>query len=291
MPNRIRALQIHDRRLVPVEVELGITVIPEYYDAATRITGRLVGPRCRYSSTVEVAYPLGEVHRNDAEDGPRIFLRLVIPEASFWEPATPFLYRGPVELWQGNNCCDAVTICRGFRFVSLGKQGLRVNGKLLPFQGAFRDELSQPAAEELRKAGTNVLIVSLSSATAPAVWNLADEMGFLVLGRISAVGECNLAWSLQDHPSTLGWILEPGVLSNETLKNIACLYPVASGQLLGVRLSREGTTALPEGTNFVFCDERDMHLLENAELPLLAMHNPNSVELRLQSTSDRLASD
>jgi len=281
MPNRIRALQILERRLVPVEVELGITVIPEYYDAATRVTGRLAGPRSRYASTVEVAYPLREVHRTDREDGPRIFLRVVIPEASFWEPATPFLYRGPIELWQANDCGDALTICRGFRFLNLGRQGLRINGKVLSLRGALRDVLTQPAAEELHNAGTNVLIVSLSSEAAPAVWNLADEMGFLVLGQISALGECNLAWSLQDHPSTLGWILEPDVLFNETLKNIACLYPAAPGQLLGVHLSQPCTSALPEGTNFVFCDKRDVHLLESLELPLLVLNNPDSVELRI----------
>jgi beta-galactosidase/beta-glucuronidase len=49
------------------------------------------------------------------ECSPHLEFRVIIPEASWWEPKTPFLYEGPVELWQDGVLCDRREISHGIR--------------------------------------------------------------------------------------------------------------------------------------------------------------------------------
>src|SRR4051794_3816870 len=105
MANRIREVQVHDRSVIPAEAEVWVRVVPERLTPATEVRGRLMGPRCAYASTVEVAYPLRPLGppvgnglravpaarggerppcRWGNDDAPGLTLRVVIPEASLW---------------------------------------------------------------------------------------------------------------------------------------------------------------------------------------------------------------
>src|SRR4051812_37737852 len=64
------------------------------------LRGRLMGPRCPGVSTVEVAYPLKPLPADPHRPG-RVSARVVIPDPNLWEPAHPFVYWGPVEVWRG----------------------------------------------------------------------------------------------------------------------------------------------------------------------------------------------
>src|SRR5438105_3893021 len=99
MANRIRDFHLRDQLDDPAEAEVWVGVIPEQITPATEVRGRLMGPRCHYASTVEVAYPLRLFVRRP-EGLPGLAMRVVIPEASLWEPESPFLYLGPIELWE-----------------------------------------------------------------------------------------------------------------------------------------------------------------------------------------------
>jgi hypothetical protein len=111
MTNRIIDVSVINHRLDPHETELRIHVEVENLTPTTEISGRLVGPRCAVSSTVEIAYPMREVERTPSH----VVLRVVIPEANWWEPETPFLYEGPVELWQDGKFCERREISHGIR--------------------------------------------------------------------------------------------------------------------------------------------------------------------------------
>src|SRR5947209_11341595 len=116
MDNRIREVHIWDSRIEPVEAEVLLSVYPEHLRSSTQVRGRLNGPRCPYTTTVEVAYPLREHSRQyESEGEPRVLSRVLIPEPSLWDPQTPFLYEGPVELWQGGQMCQQVLIRHGLR--------------------------------------------------------------------------------------------------------------------------------------------------------------------------------
>jgi hypothetical protein len=210
MKNLVRRIEIHDRSLDPVSAEVWITVWPEHHTATTEVRGRLMGPRCLYSSTVEVAYPLrplppslGEQTRPHA---PGLTVRVVIPEASLWEPQCPFLYQGPVELWQDGQCCDRVIVSHGLRSLQRQKCGLLVNGRPLTLRGRRTTVCPDEEATRWRQAGYNVLIAPVT-ANSLAVWEQADRLGFLVLGQLGEdANETPLVEVLRPHVSCLGWL-------------------------------------------------------------------------------------
>ena len=92
-------VEVQNRVLNPAEAEIWITAHPTERHADLELRGRLMGPRCPYATTVEVAYALRPCPRSVADSG-QTAARVLIPEPNFWEPQSPFLYRGPVELWQ-----------------------------------------------------------------------------------------------------------------------------------------------------------------------------------------------
>jgi len=78
--------------------------------------------------------------REDEEaDSKSLTMRVVIPEASLWEPESPFLYQGPVELWQDEQLCERVQLSHGLRVITLGPRGIRVNGRQITLEGVQGD--------------------------------------------------------------------------------------------------------------------------------------------------------
>ncbi|HWG46365.1 MAG TPA: hypothetical protein VN688_26620 [Gemmataceae bacterium] len=213
MDNRIRQLEVHDRSLIPAEAELWITVTAECHTPTTEIRGRLMGPRCPYASTVEVAYPLRPLppHRTSPQSIGAT-MRVVIPEASLWEPESPFLYQGPIELWQDGQRRDQIKLSHGLRSFLLGERGLRVNGRPLTLRGRTVSACSDEDALALRQAGCNLLVVPVEADTL-AVWERADRLGFFVLGQLRENCEQTLRHLeiLSRHTSCLGWLIEEGV--------------------------------------------------------------------------------
>ncbi len=92
MSNRILNVDLGVRRLNPVEAELLATVRCEHVTAGTQVKGHLIGPRCPYAATVEIAYSWREVARTLDE----IQMRTLIPEPSPWDVQGPFLYEGVI---------------------------------------------------------------------------------------------------------------------------------------------------------------------------------------------------
>jgi hypothetical protein len=109
MSNRIRDVQVTQRRWDAAEAELWITVTPEQLTPTTELRGRLVGPRCPGVSTVEVAYPLRALPRS-GDDPATLTARVIIPDPLAREPERPFYYEGPVELWQDGQKCDEAPV-------------------------------------------------------------------------------------------------------------------------------------------------------------------------------------
>src|SRR3954464_13906698 len=107
MDNRILRVEVRDGSVVRAPPEVGVRADVERVTPTTELRGRLMGPRCRFASTIEVAYPLRPfVREPEGFAGPSG--RVVIPEASLWDPQCPFLYEGPVELWQDGKLCRRV---------------------------------------------------------------------------------------------------------------------------------------------------------------------------------------
>jgi hypothetical protein len=207
MTNRMHDVLLQDVRLDPIESEIRISVYADQVTPTTEVRGRLIGPRCAWSRTLEVAYPLRPYPSDRTnEQTSALNYRVVIPEASFWDPQTPFLYEGPIELWQDGAIVDQGLLGHGLRTRSVGPSGVRWNGEPITLSIVPRTETSQEDAIRLRQAGCNTLLAPVRAAD---VWRDADRLGLLVLGRIRSSSDLKIASLLQRHACSLGWVNEP----------------------------------------------------------------------------------
>jgi hypothetical protein len=243
MDPRIRAVRLAPHRLSPAEAELWLAVHTDPPAAAVEVRGRLMGPRCPYATTVEIAYPLRPLPAAlDAAAGYQA--RVLIPEPSLWAPQTPFLYYGPLELWQGDRRCDQARLSHGLRVLQLGTQGLRVNGRPLPLRGVRRDTLTADEARALHDRGVNLLV---TDARADAgLWEMADQFGLLVLGRLRTTADVTAALRRRGHASVLGWVLCCELLHPPWL----ALAELREAGLIGAELEAPAE-ALPVEVTFV----------------------------------------
>jgi hypothetical protein len=223
-------LQLRD----PTEPEVWVGVVANGASASAEVRGRLMGPRCRYSTTVEVAYPFRPAPRppHGLDGMPR---RAIIPEASAWEPTHPFLYEGPVELWDNDQRLDEQVMRCGIRYFHLGSRGFRLNGRLCTLRGRLRDECSVAEMANLRGEGVNLLIAAVQRSS-EQLWADADEVGMLVLGIVPGTAESiALACARPNHPATLGWLLDRAIFEDASLRQLAApLLERRGGELIGV---------------------------------------------------------
>jgi hypothetical protein len=263
MSNRILHLQVLDRSLDPAQAEVWVVAAAEHLTPTTELRGRLAGPRCLYAATVEVSYPLRPLVRRPA-GLTGLAARVVIPEASLWEPECPFVYQGTVELWEDGVRCDQVPLHRGLRRILLGPGGLRVNGGALALDGRTTTECDASQASALRGAGCNLLLTPAESA----LYDLADVQGFFVLGRMNEPDE-ETAIRATHHPSCLGWLLaEPwGRWSGDSIQALRD----SSGALIGVEWKKRLLEPFPDWLDFIACPAEAVVDLGAIGKPLLVL--------------------
>ncbi len=203
MTNRIVRIDQRAHSTIPAEAEVRITVFPERLTPTTEVRGRLMGPRCRFAGTVEVAYHFRPLPSGAAVPPGALGVRALVPEASLWEPETPFLYEGPVELWEDGQRLERALVRHGLRSVEVGPGGLLVNGHRLLLRGRELADCSEEQALEFRRAGYNLVVVPVEAARA---WEVADRVGLFVLGRRSGAEEEGALRERGGHPSWLGWL-------------------------------------------------------------------------------------
>jgi hypothetical protein len=217
MNNRIVRVELRDRAICTARAEVLVVARIESRTPHLQVRGRLMGPRCAFASTVEVAYHLRQIPEQTG--GAELQARIVIPEPSLWDPQSPFLYSGPIELWDQSGRLDMVQVRHGLRQFRPGPRGVVINGKSLAIRAK---EMAQPCSDDaalaLRKAGYNALIVPVDRKTT-ALWDVGDRLGFLVVGRLGAIDDDMLGHlaELGRHASCLGWISEVPVESLDGL--------------------------------------------------------------------------
>ncbi len=267
MSNRIRRVELMDKTLVPAEAEVWVMLHLDHLTPTTEVRGRLMGPTCRYASTVEVAYalrPLPKSQKPPASEGPARTLRVVIPEPSLWDPISPFLYHGPVELWEDGTRVEQITIRHGLCSKTLNTHGLRWNGRPLTLRS--RDVLTGSEDEmlALRAAGYNLLTAPLGDME---LWERADRIGFLVLGRVRTPDEAVPA-ELTGHPSCLGFLFDADVWSQVDRSQ---RKGFKSRGFSGVELHALPMESLPADLDFVACDAERCEEMSELGLPVIAL--------------------
>lgn len=206
--NRITQISVVDRSLSPAEAEVWVLADAEAVTPATELRGRLVGPTCPYSTTIEVAYPL----RPLSKPGPPPLLarRVNVPEPSFWDPVAPFLYHGVVELWQDGQCHDRRTFRHGFRNARVENGNVVWNGRPLKLSVVDGTDLAEAELPALRQHGVNALV--LPGDAAP-LWHAAERLGFVVIGRATEPREEWLELTMS--PACFGWMVPSNTDMNE----------------------------------------------------------------------------
>jgi hypothetical protein len=255
--NRIRDVVVINHRLDPISTVLHVHVKLDELTPATTLKGRLIGPRSMHASTIEIAYPLQEIERTD-----HVVLRAVIPEPSLWEPASPFLYEGPLEVWQDGVLCERATIRHGIRALQLTSKGLRLNGKPFVLRGKLIAEVPTDADGFAgRYAGFNALWCV--NATDVNAWMVADRYGIFLLGSCSEPADfVALRHELTNHSSHFAWIFNRNDLAQ------APLQPEGFAMLYGVNTSARST---PEGADFMVCLESELAWLDDIALPRIVV--------------------
>lgn len=255
MTSRILHVEIQDRSLDPAQAELHVHVVLDQDAPEVEVRGRLMGPRCPYSSTVEIAYPLRPL-RGQAPGATRTF-QVIIPEPSLWDTESPFLYQGPVELWQDEQRCQVVPISHGLRQLTLGKRGLRLNSRPLTLHGLEVESFEESQLRPWQQRGINLLVVPVVEETAFA-WGLADRFGFLVVGRCHEMADALLPLlsQLSTHASCFGWLFPGGTKAGQAIAG----FRGADGRAGG---------SVPEGVQFLVYPDEKMTEPAQAQVPLL----------------------
>jgi Glycosyl hydrolases family 2 len=197
MAPRIVEVTIRPVRLTPTEAELTVELKCTHHNPGVVLRGRLTGPTCAYSTTVEVAYPI-RMLRLGGGGPPKLLGRVVIPEPSWWDPESPFLYAGVAELWEGEEKVEVGRVQCGLRSAKSTPAGVWWNGRPLDLRA--KPEPSASEAEWARARAEDFNAVVVPAAEAEAAWAYADRAGLLV------VTDSPRPVDTFRHPSALGWL-------------------------------------------------------------------------------------
>src|SRR5438128_2656208 len=124
-------------RLTPVEA-----VIEFAPASGSEVRGRLMGPICMQTTTIEVAYHV--------RCG-----RIIIPEPAWWDPESPFLYRGPIEVWHGGDRLKSETVQIGLRYTTRGGDHIIHNGRRVDLRPKRIDAGDEMTLRHVRQTGFN----------------------------------------------------------------------------------------------------------------------------------------
>ena len=172
--------------LTPTEAELGVSVSVDRATPGLEILGRLMGPQCPYSTTIEVAYRLRMLPCPPGEP-PVLLGRVLIPEPSWWDVQSPFLYSGPVELWEGGQQVEEVRIRCGLHHATANGDWITWNGQpLLGLNAIARLTLGSDELPLLQQAD-DVNLVIIDAENLLELCDTADEIGMLLAGRTTSL--------------------------------------------------------------------------------------------------------
>ena len=201
MADRIRTVTVRPIRLTPTEAELAVKVEADGLAADAEVRGRLAGPRCKYAKTIDVAYPIRRLPGGAGHVG-----RVIIPEPSWWDPESPFLYGGPVELWEGGQAVERVQVRGGLWHASAAGGRLIWNGRPLDLRVTVEPGVTAAQLPAIRATGSNLVVVDADNLL--DLCDAADELGILLAGRAADARSKAAGVPAFWHPSLIGFVEE-----------------------------------------------------------------------------------
>jgi hypothetical protein len=247
------AAQVSTPILNPAEAEVRFTFELCEEIATPELRGRLMGPRSAYASTVEIAYPFRPLPRSESASPTTITGRAIIPEPSFWEPASPFLYQGPIELWAGGQPRVRLQVSHGLCALRVGAAGVYWNGTPVRIKGRRVDQANAAQALDWRQAGFNAWLID-DGKSADELCELADRHGFFVFVRVSALSDMPRLAALGEHACCLGWIIPQSILQPRGVVGWRSALVASGRQLVGVAVENPRELGETAGISFLCLD-------------------------------------
>lgn len=250
-----------------------------------RIEGHLVGPTCRYSSTLQARIPLASRGRTHWGDRPALLAEAAIPDPCYWSTELPFLYRAVGEIAVDSATRLPFEQSFGMRPLSIVRRKLALNGKIWVPRGVRRTAVVDDAPLERWREADAVMVVDDPDES---LCREADRCGAMLLAELPEAADARRAAMLRygTHPSIVV------VASSQTAFDPA-LLPLAKNTPAAHRLD-PGATRLARGPIGIFDGEAsDLAALPEAQVPLivrrLLCERRSLVEAR--AACDRLQAD
>jgi hypothetical protein len=124
-----------------------------------KITGRVEGPKCRYSHTLPARIPVRHRGARTSDGRAELVGEAIVPDPNFWTPELPFLYRATVEVRRGEEV--VATYEQDFGIRPLGVIGKRLVfcGKTWVPRGVRRSVVVGEAPLALWRETATVMVV------------------------------------------------------------------------------------------------------------------------------------
>lgn len=149
--------------------------------AAYRLSGTIVGPTCKYSSTLQTKIPFH--HRGYTQCGRRTALlaEATVPDPCYWSPELPFLYRAVGEVSGDATGQQPFDQIFGIRSVGTSRNRLTFNGQVWVPRGVRQSVVVGEAPLTDWRELSAVLVADEPSEE---LCRAADEAGVIVLAHI-----------------------------------------------------------------------------------------------------------
>jgi hypothetical protein len=200
--------------------------------ADCELTGRVVGPRCRWANTLPAGSKLVQV-KQDGGTG-YLLAEAVVPDPCFWSDEVPMLYDVHVELRRGGETIGRAERSVGFRGVGRRGRSLFRQGKRWVPRGMYLDAVVTSERDDLAawRAAPAVMVVESPSdaicmaASEMGLWIVADLEGFETSTAIRTAGQASSGTRtalarLSHHSAVFLAILPEGVSATQELRGLA----------------------------------------------------------------------
>jgi hypothetical protein len=128
--------------------------------AGCRITGRLLGPECRFAQTLPATIPF-----RDRGPGATPLAEATVPDPCFWTPELPFLYRAELEIrFPGSATIEKINRPVGIRRLGCLRQSLYLDAKRWVARGAIRERAAIGDLAAARAAGAVLYVPEADDA-------------------------------------------------------------------------------------------------------------------------------
>lgn len=193
-----------------------------------KITGRVEGPKCRYSHTLPARIPVRfrGVRTSDGKvelARPELVGEAIVPDPNFWTPELPFLYRAIVEVRRGDEIVAAYEQDFGIRPLGVRGKRLMFDGKTWVPRAVRREVVVGEAPLELWRETATVMVVDDPS---DELCREASEIGVILFACITKdVGARDRMRSLCRFPAVTMIILPHRMLLSIELAGMELALP------------------------------------------------------------------